>query len=66
MMQNVVVWLVVALAAWYVGRRLFAMLRGLVTAKADCATGCGTCSFSPNEGQASTVIPISSITISPH
>jgi hypothetical protein len=63
MMQMLIVWAIVGFAAWHVGKRLYAMLRGLTSAKASCATACGNCAFSANEGESSTFIPLGTITI---
>jgi hypothetical protein len=63
MLQTLIVWAIVGFAAWHVGKRLYAMLRGLVSSKASCETSCGNCAFSQNEGESSTFIPLSTIMI---
>lgn len=47
--QTILVWLIVGIAAFHVGRHLWGMLRGLVRAKAEANAVCANCSFAPKE-----------------
>lgn len=47
--QSLIVWLLVAVAAWHVGKRVRGMVRGVIDAKTGCATGCGNCGYAPKE-----------------
>lgn len=63
LIQSLIVWLIVALAAWHVGKRLYAMVRGVVQSKPGCATGCGSCEYAPKEEQPVAFVPLSTISI---
>jgi hypothetical protein len=47
--QNILVWLIVAVAAYHIGKHMWGMLRGLVKAKSDANAACANCSFAPKE-----------------
>ena len=51
--QQIITFLIVGVAAVYLGRYLMQSARALFSAKSDgCAGGCGNCAFAPKEGSA--------------
>ena len=48
MVQTLIVWSIVGIAVWHVGRHLYRMVRGALDARAGCGTGaCGNCEAAP-------------------
>ncbi|MDP4200401.1 MAG: hypothetical protein Q8922_07025 [Bacteroidota bacterium] len=47
--QSLIVWGLVAVAAWHIGKHVYGMVRGVIDAKGGCATGCGNCGYAPKE-----------------
>jgi len=64
MLQTLIVWAIVAFAAWHVGKRLYAMIRGFTSKNASSAA-CGNCVYAPTESEKerATFVPLSTITI---
>lgn len=74
MWQQVLVYLIVAGAAVYLGRYLFGSLRSIVQNKKGCGDGCGKCAFAaksevpsrPNTSrQMPNIIPLTDIRSQP-
>ena len=51
MMQTVIVILIVGVASWHVGKRLYKVLSGLWSKNATCETSCGMCPASEQKDQ---------------
>ena len=70
MWQQIVVYLCVAAATWYLGRYVYDSVRSIVKARSGCGDGCSKCAFaeqpkkrkdSPSGSPAGSIIPLTDI-----